>query len=179
MKFFSREKNAKPRFETVVDQELPMLFRIAVRMTLNEAEAEDLVGQTLYLATKAWDNFDGAHPRGWLIAILRNEFLAMKRKNSARPTVALDDAAEPSTEGYWQEIDWKLIGTQIISLLDRLPEDFRLPIALCDVEQLTRDEAALSLAIPIGTLNSRLNRGRNMLRTLALQTLGDPTLQPQ
>ncbi len=176
MKFFSRDQVKKPDIDGIVDQELPMLFRVAVRMTLSETEAEDLVAQTLYQAAKAWDRFDGSHPKAWLISILRNEFLTSVRRKS-HPTVSLQELSEPASEDYWQAVDWKILGNQILSLLDGLPEEFRLPVSLCDLEQLSREEAASSLGIPVGTLNSRLHRGRNVLRSLAIQTIGD--LSPQ
>lgn len=168
---FGTPQNPKPDFEKVVDQELPLLYRVALRLTRNPAEAEDLVGQTLYLAARAWAVFDGAHPRSWLLRILRNEHLGSLRKN--QNTTSLDETSEPSTEGYWQEIDWSLVGEQILKVLDMLPEDYRLAVTLCDVEELTREEAAEALEIPIGTINSRLHRGRAMLRAKLATLLPD------
>lgn len=171
MLMFGSPQSAKPDFEKVVDQELPLLYRVALRLARNPSEAEDLVGQTLYLAARAWAVFDGAHPRAWLLRILRNEHLGTIRKHQI--TTSLDETSEPSTEGYWQEIDWSLIGEQILKVLDMLPEDYRLAVTLCDVEELTREEAAEALEIPIGTINSRLHRGRAMLRAKLASLLPD------
>lgn len=176
--FFRRSTPVrKPRFEDVVDTELPILYRTAKRLAHNDTEAEDLVGQTLYLAARAWPTFDGAYPRSWLIKILRNEFLGRRKKAANRPEVNIDDVAEPSEEGYWKAIDWGILGPQILDALDMIPEDYRLAVALSDVEGLTRLEVAEALGIPEGTVNSRLHRGRNLLRARLVTLLGDAAPQ--
>lgn len=167
----------KPDFSLVVDQELPVLYRVAQRLTRDDTRAEDLVGQTLYLAARAWPTFDGEFPRSWLIRILRNEYALTIRKSVARPETAIDEVVEPSDEGFWREIDWRLVGQEVLRVLDALPEDFRLVIALCDVEGMSRDEAAEALDLPTGTVNSRLSRGRNLLRAQLVRVLGE--LAPQ
>lgn len=167
----------KPRFEDVVETELPVLYRTAKRLTMNDSEAEDLVGQTLYLAARAWPTFDGAYPRSWMIKILRNEHLGRRKKAGNRPEVALDDVAEPSHDGYWQAIDWGIVGQEVVRALDFLPEDYRMAVALCDVEGLTRQEVADALGVPEGTVNSRLHRGRNLLRARLVALLGDAAPQ--
>lgn len=170
---FSRRTTAKPDFSTVVRQEIEVLFRIARQLAGNDADAEDLVGQTFLQATKAWDRFDGSYPRGWLIKILRNEHLSTIRQATARPTVGLDEVAEPAEACFWQEIDWKLVGHDLHRILLAMPEELRLVISLCDIEELTRDEVALALANPVGTINSRLHRARKMLRARIINQLGD------
>lgn len=170
---FNRKPGHKPDFAKVVDQELEVLFRIARQLTGNDTDAEDLVGQTLLQATKAWDRFDGSYPRGWLIKILRNEHPGSIRYSQSRPTIALEETAEPAETCYWKEIDWQVVGKDIMRILQMLPEEFRLVISLCDIEDLTRDEVAIVLAIPVGTINSRLHRARKMLRTKIIEELGD------
>jgi RNA polymerase sigma-70 factor, ECF subfamily len=161
----------KPSFESVVDAELPVLYRVALRLTRSQAEAEDLVGQTLYLAARAWAVFDGAHPRSWLIKILRNEHAGSARK---RTKVSLEDQpVEPTGMEPWPEVDWKLVGDQILKALDQIPEDYRMAVALCDIEEVTREEAALALEVPLGTLNSRLHRGRSLLKVSLSRILGE------
>ncbi len=147
-----------------MDQELPILYRVAVRLTLNETRAEDVVSQTLYLAARSWDQFDGRHVRSWLIQILRNEHLGQIRKSARQPEVTLEEVHELSEEGYWMKIDQQLDHIQVLAAIDRLPEEYRLAVALCDIEGLTRQEAAAALEISEGTINSRLHRGRNLLR---------------
>lgn len=172
MTLFGGKSPRKPSLEDVIQKELEVLYRIGVRLCRNSTEAEDLVAQTLYLAAKSWDKFDGQFPRSYLIKILRNEFYGRGRKTES-PTISLEATHEASDEGYWQAIDWSLVGKDILVKLDELPEDYRLAVFLCDVEGMTRDEAALALEMPVGTINSRLHRGRNMLRSKLALLLGE------
>lgn len=170
---FTGGRFSKPKFEKVVDQELAVLYRVARRLSLNDTDAEDLVSQTLYLAAKAWDRFDGQHARSWLIQILRNEHLGRVRKSARHPEVALEDVPELSEEGYWVNIDHQLIHSEILVVVDRLPEEYRLAVVLCDIEGMTRQDAASALEISEGTINSRLHRGRNLLRAQLARQFGE------
>lgn len=155
-------------FESAVRGELATLFRVARRMAGNQDEAADLVQQTLVKAFGAWKRFDGQHLRSWLICIMRNEHLM--RIRSERRTESLDDLEFVASVGTWEEIAWRDQAHRLLQHLDELPVDFRLPIVLCDIEGMQYEEAAAALEIPIGTVRSRLSRGRAMLRRM----LGDP-----
>jgi RNA polymerase sigma-70 factor, ECF subfamily len=161
--------NKPPSFDDTVTAELPVMYRVARRLTLNPADAEDLVGQVLLLAARSWFLFDGRHPRSWLLKILRNEHLAGIRRTAVRPqTVPLDWAQEvpsPPSAG----IEAKEANTDLLQELDNLPEEYRLAVALCDVEEMSYRDAALAMEVPVGTVRSRLFRGRQMLR----ERLGD------
>lgn len=148
----------------IIEAELETLFRVARRMTRNDADAEDLVSQTMLNALKNWAGFDGRHARSWLIKILRNEYLYMLRRRASRPESGLDDVAEPSDKGYWQRIDRQLQVKEVVQALEELPLDFRLAVTLCDMEELTYEEAAEIMEVPIGTIRSRVFRGRRLLR---------------
>lgn len=162
--FLGRKPSAtKPKLQDAIEGEIPVLYRVALRLTETASEAEDLVGQAMLQMVKGWDTFDGQFARSWMIKVLRNEHYANCRKSGLQ-TTSLELEAEPSIEGYWQAIDWKLVGPELTGALDGLPEEYRMVIALCDIEELTRDEAAVALELPVGTINSRLHRGRNMLR---------------
>ena len=155
----------KPDFEKAALSELPLLYRVARRYAMNAAEAEDLVGQTLLSAARAWDNFDGRHTRSWLITILKNEHLKTIRQKSSRPkTIGFEESGEVSEGDLGSEIDQRAFVEDILRELDSLPEDFRMAVALCDVEQMSYEDAAEALGIPIGTVRSRLFRGRRALR---------------
>ncbi|MCG9894005.1 MAG: sigma-70 family RNA polymerase sigma factor, partial [Fimbriimonadaceae bacterium] len=119
---------------------------------------------TLVKAYQAWERFDGRHLRSWLIRILRNERLMAIR--SEKPSVSLEeeDVAEPVQEPFWNEVAWRAHAHRVLEELERLPDSFRLAIQLCDVEDMSYEEAAEALEIPIGTVRSRLFRGRQMLR---------------
>ncbi len=142
---------------------MPLLYRIAKRLTLDPVEAEDLVSQTFVNAAAAWGSFDGRYPRSWLIKIMKNERFRMLRTKKARPeTVSLE--TDLAGHESWEEVDWRATGDQIWSALDELPEDYRMTISLCDVEELTYVEAAKAMDVPVGTVRSRLFRARRILR---------------
>lgn len=150
-------------FESQVRAELPTLFRVAKRLARTAEEAEDLVGQTLLSAYKASRSFDGQFFRSWLIRILRNEFNSLLRKEGSRPTLSFEEP-EGVVEPFWDEVSWKVDADAILRQMDHLSEEHRLIIQLCDVEELSYEEAATALDIPLGTVRSRLFRARAKLR---------------
>ncbi len=156
----------KEAFEELAIGEIPVLYRVARRLVRNPDDAEDLVSQTLFLAARAWASFDGRFPRSWLIKIMKNEHLKMVRSAAIRPeTVRLDDAPEPDdAEAGWRDLEARMIGENIVAELDSIPEEFRMAVALCDVEGMSYQEAASALEVPLGTIRSRLFRGRRLLR---------------
>ncbi len=154
----------KKRFEDVILLEIPVLYRVAKRLTLSASDAEDMVGQALLSAAKAWDAFDGRHPRSWLIRILRNEHLTDLRRKGSRPVTAPVDADFETACDPWPAVHAKLTAEAIVHAMDTLPEEYRLTIALCDVEEMSYEEVAEALSIPLGTVRSRLFRGRKLLR---------------
>lgn len=149
---------------SLLESELEVLLRVAKRLTLNDADAEDVVGATIMAAFKAWHGFDGRHVRSWLIRILRNEWLMILRRRNVRREVALEAAGEPEAGDFWQAIDTQILHEKIRENIDGLAEDYRLAITLCDIESLSYEEASLALDIPLGTLQSRLFRARKQLR---------------
>ena len=156
---------ANSDFEKAALGELGLLYRVARRYAMNASDAEDLVSQTLLAAAKAWQNFDGMHLRSWLITILKNEHLKTIRYRSSRPkTVGIDDSFDVHGESPAEEIDQRAFVEDILRELDTLPEEFRMAVALCDVEQMSYEDAAKALAVPVGTIRSRLFRGRRALR---------------
>lgn len=152
-----------PDFEASLRKELPVLFRVAKRLSRSVDIAEDLVGQTLYAAIRFRSSFDGRHLRSWLIKILRNEYNSHLRREASRPTVLLDEV-EGESEAFWDEVNWKVDAETMLRELDNLTEEHRMIIQLCDVEELSYEEAADILDIPIGTVRSRLFRARAKLR---------------
>lgn len=156
---------SKPDFETAALGELGLLYRVARRLAMNATDAEDLVSQTLLSAARSWDGFDGRHTRSWLVTILKNEHLKSIRRKASRPkTVSIDDGGELTHGSLGEEIDQRAFVDDILRELDGLPEDFRMAVALCDVEQMSYEDAAAALGVPIGTVRSRLFRGRRLLR---------------
>lgn len=164
-------------FEKQIQEELPVLYRVARRMGCSSEEAEDTVQNTLVKAYKAWDKFDGRHLRSWLIRILRNERL-MALRSQKTDTTSLDEqetTLEIPEQPFWDELSWKLQAEKLMEELESLPEIYRLTIHLCDVEEMTYEEAAESMDIPVGTVRSRLFRARAMLRDRLTPYVENPT----
>ncbi|MDQ2987249.1 MAG: RNA polymerase sigma factor [Armatimonadota bacterium] len=160
MRVFGR----RPTFERAIRPELPVLYRVARRIVRQEADAEDLVQKCLVRAFRAWASFDGRYLRSWLIKILRNEAIAEGRGLEANADFLPLDKATGEIDSVWDRIEWKLRCDLIIEQLGELSIEHRLPIQLCDVEELSYEEACEALDIPMGTLKSRLCRGRRLLR---------------
>ncbi len=158
-------------FARWVEPEMEVLLRVARSLTGSWADAEDVVQETLIRAYRAIDGFDGRHPRAWLLTILRRTHLNSLRR--ARPVLIEDQSLERRRPAFGQYAaaasPEALIGDRVLdddiecALLD-LDERFRTAVLLVDVSQSTYAEAAEVLDIPLGTLMSRLSRGRARLR---------------
>lgn len=166
-------------FECWVLPEIDVLYRVALSLTRNRFDAEDLVQETLARAHGALDRFDGRHPRAWLLTILRNTHvntLRRRRPDLLRdPDIDLDDltfhtetSARASAEVDPAEVyDAASFDAAVEAALDELPDNFRSVIGLVDIGGMSYQEAADALDIPVGTVMSRLHRARKrMLRSL-------------
>lgn len=163
----TREDLAKTRpqeFEKAVLAEMPVLYRVARRLGSGAEEAEDLVQAAVFKAFQKWHQFDGRYLRSWLVRILRNERLAVLRvyQPDFEPDGLSDEAVVE--EGFWSTVETRLEADRIIREMDYLSEPYRLAIQLCDVEQMTYEEAAEAMDVPVGTVRSRLFRARVELR---------------
>jgi RNA polymerase sigma-70 factor (ECF subfamily) len=147
----------------LIAREIPRLRRYALALTRDPAAADDLVQDTLERAIRKrhlWKRRGSL--RGWLYRILYHVFLnqSARRRRRARE-VDLDAAPEPVAPGSAES---GLVRRDIVSAMHDLPAEQRAAIALTAVEGLSYDEAAAALDIPVGTLRSRLSRGRERLR---------------
>ncbi|MGH2579729.1 MAG: sigma-70 family RNA polymerase sigma factor [Actinomycetota bacterium] len=165
----------RERFEREVLPLLPNLYSAALRMTRNPADAEDLVQETYLRAYRGFSGFEeGTNLRAWMYRILTNTFINSYRKKQREPvTVQEDDldewylfdklgesGVEPSAEA---EVIRSMPDEDVQKALEALPEGFRLAVLLADVEGFSYREIAEILGIPIGTVMSRLHRGRRAL----------------
>lgn len=155
---------SRESLERAISTELPLLYRVARRMAANSDDAEDLVSQTLLKAVAGWASFDGRHARSWLLKVMRNEFLATLRMRKSRVQTAELDENSAVIEQPFDHLADRALAAQIDRELKNIPEEFAWAVALCDVEGLAYEEAAETLHVPVGTLKSRLHRGRNLLR---------------
>ena len=164
--------NQRLQYERAVKGELAVLYRVARRMGATPEQAEDLVQTTLVKAYQAWDTFDGRFLRSWLIRILRNERLMEVRADRQEPSLDQNPEIEVAAGPFWDDLGLKLEAERILAELDALPDIYKIAIHLIDVEQMTYEEAAEVMEVPIGTVRSRLFRGREMLRKRVLRLTG-------
>jgi RNA polymerase sigma-70 factor, ECF subfamily len=160
MRLFS----ARWEFEREIRSERPTLTRVARRLCRDKQDAEDLVAQTLLRACQARGRFDGRFLRSWLIQIMRNEWRNDWRAQQSKPPTLSIEEHVVRVEPFWDEVCWRIDSQAILEELQFLSEDHRLVIQLCDVEEMSYEETATALELPIGTVRSRLFRAREQLR---------------
>jgi len=155
------------------------LFNFACWLAQDRAAAEDLVQETFMKALKGFSSFhQGTNFRAWIYRILRNTFLTSRTGLAAVSAVSLDadDApAEPATNETPESLLLARFEQQAIqNALAELPVNFREVILLCDMEEMTYQEIAQTLSIPIGTVMSRLSRARRAMRGALLSARREP-----
>ena len=167
------------RFERDALPFLDQLYGGALRMTRNPADAEDLVQETFLKAYAAFDSFtEGTNLRAWLYRIMTNTFINQYRKKQRQPyqtgTDDLSDSdlfeAESHTPRGLRSAEAEALDrlgdVEVVEALAKVPEDFRLAVYLADVEGFSYKEIADIMETPVGTVMSRLHRGRKLLRDL-------------
>jgi RNA polymerase sigma-70 factor (ECF subfamily) len=163
------------------EQALPYLgalLSVATRFTRNRTEAEDLVQDTFVKAMRARHQFQaGTNLKGWMFRILTNTFINKYRRGGLERSVLDGAQAEPLTDRWISAATLRSmrdpeslalrprLEAEIGRALDELPEDFRVAVMLADVEELSYQEIADSVGCPVGTVMSRLHRGRRLLKT--------------
>ena len=164
-------------FEREALTHLPTLLSVGIRFTRNSTDAEDLVQDTLVKAMRARHQFQaGTNMRAWLIRILTNTFINRFRRGGLEKSVLEGPDADPLADGWVSASTMRamrdpetttlrpLLRQEINRALDELPDEFRLAVVLVDVEELSYREVADIMGCPIGTVMSRLHRGRRMLK---------------
>jgi RNA polymerase sigma-70 factor (ECF subfamily) len=158
-------------FRSYVEPQIEVLLRVAQTLTGSWADAEDIVQETLIRAWRAADRFDGAHPRAWLLTILRHTHLNSLRRQrpdlvadatsleTQRPAFGVQRLAGPEERQLNRTLDAAL--ERAVAELD---ERYRTVLLLIDVDQLTYAEVAAVLDVPLGTVMSRLSRARAKVR---------------
>ena len=165
-------------FEAEALPHAPRLFRLAMWLERDRQEAEDLVQETLIQALQAFHRFTpGTNCRAWLVTILQHVRSNRWRKKSREPVVEDPDDRIAETVPFVPAIPQQLTDEHMLAALRNLPEVHQNVILLCDVEEMTYKEIAAALSIPIGTVMSRLHRGRALLRQqlAAVQGASAPT----
>ena len=178
-----REENSRRKeFEETAMEHIDSLYNMALRLVFNKEEAEDLVQETYLKAYRFFDSFQkGTNIKAWLYKILKNTFINKYRKEIATPGEILYEDLEAINSGlaYKQETNSTeladtleskyadfsgLLEDDVKQALDSLPAEYREAILLSDVEELSYQDIAEIANVPIGTIKSRLNRGRKLLQ---------------
>jgi RNA polymerase sigma-70 factor (ECF subfamily) len=174
------EPGAKPGFAEEALPHLDAVYRFAIRLTGSADEAEDLVQETFLRAFRSWDQYArGTNAKSWLFTICRNVFLRKRERaqrheeilalNAARVGAGSTPVANPmwsSAQGVDPEGDFfeSIVDERIISAIEELPEEYRTAVVLSDIEGLPYAEIAALMEVPVGTVKSRLFRGRRRLQ---------------
>ncbi|MFD2024622.1 RNA polymerase sigma factor [Promicromonospora aerolata] len=157
-------------FDKYVVPEIPVLYRVGLALTHQHADAEDLVQETLIRAYRAIDRFDGAHPRAWLLTIMRHTHLNRLRVRSAVLLADRDGVADgldrvgPPVPAAEEVVVSELFEAATEKSLAALSDKHRRVVQLVDLGGLSYQEAADELGVPRGTVMSRLHRARARIR---------------
>jgi RNA polymerase sigma factor (sigma-70 family) len=157
-----------PSWEEVVITYSPQVYRLAYRLTGNKFDAEDLTQEVFVRVFRSLANFKPGTLDGWLHRITTNLFLDQARRKTRIRFDGLADDSEsrlPTLQpGPERSFEFNNLDIDIQSALEELPPDFRAAVVLCDLEGLSYDEVAEALGVKLGTVRSRIHRGRTLLR---------------
>ena len=164
-------------FENQVLENLDMLYAVALRLTRNPSDAQDLTQNTVVKALRFHDKFKpGTYMKAWLLTVLRNTFINEYRRRTRRPdfveltgSEAAPDTSPDASIKYEAARDntnelLELLDDEVREAIESLPPDFRLAVIMTDLEDRSYREVAEAMECPIGTVMSRLYRGRKLLR---------------
>lgn len=178
-KLTQEELTKQSDFEDEMIPHLDAIYNYALRLTTDPNDAEDLVQDTIVKAFRFFSSYEkGTNAKAWLFRILKNSYINNYRKKSKQPhQVDYDEVSqfyesirsEQTETSDLEDLMYReMLDDDVTRALTDLPEDFRTVVMLCDVEGFTYEEIANMLDVPIGTIRSRLHRGRNLLRAQLL-----------
>jgi RNA polymerase sigma factor (sigma-70 family) len=154
-------------FEQTVLRHLNAAYNLARWLVRNDADAEDLVQEAYLKAFRAFDTFHGEDGRAWLLSIVRNTCFTWLRKKGEQPSIEFDEqthtVADPSSNAEAGLLLQADLGS-LQGCLEALPSEFREVIVLRELEELSYKEIAAIAGVPVGTVMSRLARGRKRLQ---------------
>ena len=173
----SEKPNEVDTFTAEAISHMDALYGVACRLTRNPTEAEDLVQDALVKAMRARDQFHrGTNLKAWLFRILTNTFINKYRRGGLERSLFDGPDADPLADGWVSAATMRqlrdpeqvallpIIEGEVRRALDTLPTEFRMAVILCDVEEFSYEEIAKIMGCPIGTVMSRLHRGRKLLQ---------------
>jgi RNA polymerase sigma-70 factor (ECF subfamily) len=156
-----------PSWEEVARQHGRFLYTVAFRLTGNHDDAQDLVQEVLLRVRRGLQTYVPGSMEGWLSRITTNAFLDEMRRRKRRPADPLPDQPErvlPPEPSADEALAAEALPDDVQAALMGLPDDFRAAVVLCDVAGLSYQEIGTALDIPVGTVRSRIHRGRALLR---------------
>lgn len=163
-------RNPREAFEKQAERVFPSVYGTALRLTRSKEDAEDLAQEAIVRAYDAFERFDGTNFKAWILRIVTNLYINRYRQRQRAPQLSsIDDEniLEPvADEGEVpdRQLFDELVGAEVEEALRNVPEDFRMAVILSDIEGLSYQEIADATDVPIGTVRSRLARGRALLR---------------
>ncbi|WP_432502400.1 RNA polymerase sigma factor SigE [Kineococcus arenarius] len=173
---------APPTWEEVVRDHSGRVYRLAYRLTGNRHDAEDLTQEVFVRVFRSLSSYQPGTFEGWLHRITTNLFLdQVRRKQRIRFDALAEDAGEklPSTDvSPERAFEHRNLDDDVQAALDSLPPDFRAVVVLCDIEGLSYEEIAATLGVKLGTVRSRIHRGRAQLRTALAHRAPRPPAAP-
>ncbi len=187
------ENKVTEDFEAGVLAQLDSLYRTALRLTHNQQEAEDLVQETMLKAFRFAKSYTpGTNLRAWLFRILNTSAINRYRKQATHPTTTplpegedfylynriSDMSGQELSNAAEEEVLSKYLDEDVFNALNALPINFRMPVILADIEGMSYKEIAETLQIPIGTVMSRISRGRRQLQHTLWQYAKDKGYLP-
>jgi RNA polymerase sigma-70 factor (ECF subfamily) len=185
---FSRRRNTKAEFEREVMPHLQALHSVALRLTRSEGDAEDLVQDAVLRAYRFWDGFEaGSNCKAWLLRILTNVFRNRYRERNREQEILLEAESTAANLGQFQgqplrdaesALFGRMLSRDVEKALEALPNEFRIPVVLADLEDLSYKEIADIMECPAGTVMSRLYRGRRMLQKLLMAYVAETDAPP-
>jgi len=167
-------------FEQEMVPHMSAVRSLALRLCRNPDDADDLVQDTYLKAFRFLDSFTpGTNAKAWLMTILKNTFINKYRtEQRSGETISYEEVEEfyeslrpdeiPSNDAFAHQFD-QLLDDQVLEALQSLPDDFRTVVILCDIEEMSYEEAAAMLGCPVGTVRSRLHRARAALARRLLE----------
>ena len=161
------DQAAMPSWDELVRQHADRVYRLAYRLSGNQHDAEDLTQETFIRVFRSLQNYQPGTFEGWLHRITTNLFLDMVRRRARIRMEALPEdydrvpAADPDPEQIYHDAR---LDADLQAALDSLPPEFRAAVVLCDIEGLSYEEIAATLDVKLGTVRSRIHRGRQAIR---------------
>lgn len=161
------EEQSVPSWEEIARTYGRFLYTVAYRLSGNHDDAQDLVQEVLLRVRRGLETYRPGSMEGWLSRITTNVFLDEVRRRRRRPVAALPgdpDRVVPPAPGADAALAARVLPDDVQAAISRLPDEFRVAVVLCDVAGRSYQEISDALAVPLGTVRSRIHRGRALLR---------------